>query len=82
MVAFTTDPDGVGGETMRQHMLNGGLVAAMVALVFLLGITAYAEVKEERPRTTCLHDNAGVKQPAAPCAKCAPAACEDGAPGA
>ncbi|TPL92665.1 hypothetical protein [Mesorhizobium sp. B2-3-12] len=67
---------------MRQHMLNGGLMAAMVALVCLLGITAYAEVEQDRPRTACSQGNVRGKQPAAPCANCAPAACEDGAPGA
>ncbi|MDG4882156.1 hypothetical protein [Mesorhizobium sp. WSM4884] len=34
---------------MRQHMLNAWLVAALVALVCLLGITAYAEVKNDLP---------------------------------
>ncbi|TPM27025.1 hypothetical protein [Mesorhizobium sp. B2-3-4] len=61
---------------MRQHMLNGGLLAALFALVCLLGITAYAEVKEDRPRTTCLQGDAGLKQQAQSCATCAPEACK------
>ncbi|MDX8468629.1 hypothetical protein RFM26_23265 [Mesorhizobium sp. VK23B] len=35
---------------MRQRMLNGWLVAALVALTCLLGITAYMEVKKDLPR--------------------------------
>ncbi len=61
---------------MRQHMLNGWLVAALVAVVCLLGVTAYAEVKQDLPRSTCLQDKKGVRQPAAICAPCSPAACE------
>ncbi|AZO74256.1 MAG: hypothetical protein E5V92_30480 [Mesorhizobium sp.] len=38
---------------MRQHMLNGWLVAALIALTCLLGITAYAEVKKDLPRVAC-----------------------------
>ncbi|RUW52287.1 hypothetical protein EOA32_13370 [Mesorhizobium sp. M1A.F.Ca.ET.072.01.1.1] len=34
---------------MRQHMLNGWLVAALLALACLLGITAYVEVKKRAP---------------------------------
>ncbi|WP_192256298.1 hypothetical protein [Mesorhizobium silamurunense] len=40
---------------MRQHMLNGWLVAALVALVCLLGITAYAEVKKDIPCVACTY---------------------------
>ncbi|AZO44777.1 MULTISPECIES: hypothetical protein [unclassified Mesorhizobium] len=65
---------------MRQHMLNGWLVAALVALVCLLGVTAYAEVKEDLPRTVCSHGNVGVREPAATCAICSPAPCEVMAP--
>lgn len=39
---------------MRQHMLNGWLVAAIIALVCLLGITAYMEVSNDLP-TRRLH---------------------------
>ncbi|RWB67355.1 MAG: hypothetical protein EOQ50_30885 [Mesorhizobium sp.] len=39
---------------MRQHMLNGWLVAALIALVCLLGITAYMEVRKDLPRVACL----------------------------
>ncbi|KUM26376.1 hypothetical protein AU467_21825 [Mesorhizobium loti] len=61
---------------MRQHMLNGWLVVALVALVFLLGITAYAEVKKDLPRTACLHGNAGAKVLAAACETCNPGPCD------
>ena len=40
---------------MRQHMLNGWLLAALLALVCLLGITAYLEVRKELPRVACIH---------------------------
>ncbi|PBC03586.1 hypothetical protein CK220_13435 [Mesorhizobium sp. WSM3860] len=40
---------------MRQHMLNGWLVAALLALTCLLGITVYAEVKKEVQRTAWIH---------------------------
>ena len=39
---------------MRQHMLNGWLVAALIALVCLLGVTAYMEVSKELPRVACM----------------------------
>lgn len=42
---------------MRQHMLNGWLVAALVATTCLLGVTAYAEVKEDISKITCTHDH-------------------------
>ena len=41
---------------MRQHMLNGWLVAALVALVCLLGTTAYTEIRKELPSVACTHD--------------------------
>ncbi|WP_214476904.1 hypothetical protein [Mesorhizobium sp. dw_380] len=65
---------------MRQHMLNGWLVAALAALACLLGATAYAEVRQAPPRTACLHGNVGVRGPAATCAICGPARCEGVAP--
>ena len=40
---------------MRQQILNSWLVAALIALVCLLGVTAYAAVKDDLPRTACLH---------------------------
>jgi hypothetical protein len=64
MVASTPDPVGYGGKTMRQYMLNGWLVAAMLALVCLLGLTAYAEVSEAPPRVACLHGGPGAGKPA------------------
>ncbi|TPM13509.1 hypothetical protein FJ958_30895 [Mesorhizobium sp. B2-3-5] len=65
---------------MRQHMLNGWLVAALVALVCLLGVTAYAEAKDDLPCTACLHGDKGVRVPTAACAICSPAPCGDMAP--
>ncbi|TPK91349.1 hypothetical protein [Mesorhizobium sp. B2-4-17] len=65
---------------MRQHILNGWLVAALVALVCLLGVTAYAEVKDDLPRTACLQGDKGVGVPAAACAICSPAPCGNMAP--
>lgn len=61
---------------MRQHMMNGWLVAALVALVCLLGATAYGAVKQDLPRTSCLHGNAGVRERAATCTICSPVPCE------
>ncbi|RWA61580.1 hypothetical protein [Mesorhizobium sp.] len=61
---------------MRQHKLNGWLVAALVALVCLLGVTAYAEVKEDLPRAACLHGNTGVNDAVATCENCNAAPCE------
>ncbi|TIQ36745.1 MAG: hypothetical protein E5X48_09260 [Mesorhizobium sp.] len=65
---------------MRQHMLNGWLVAALLALVCLLGITAYAEVKKDLPRVACLHGSADVGEPAAKCGICSPRPCDGLAP--
>ncbi|MGX7874243.1 hypothetical protein ACVDG5_017135 [Mesorhizobium sp. ORM6] len=62
---------------MRQHMLNGWLVAALVALVCLLGVTAYAAVKDDLPHTACPHGNRGIGEP---CPLCGPAPCEGMAP--
>ena len=50
---------------MRQHILNSWLVAALVALVCLLGVTAYAEVKNDLPHTPCLQAEKGDRKPAA-----------------
>jgi hypothetical protein len=36
-------------------MLNGWLLAALLALVCLLGITAYLEVGKDLPRVACIH---------------------------
>ncbi|AZO02664.1 hypothetical protein EOA27_22945 [Mesorhizobium sp. M2A.F.Ca.ET.037.01.1.1] len=41
---------------MRQHMLNGWLVAALIALVCLLGVTAYVEISKDLPRVACVRD--------------------------
>ncbi len=49
---------------MRQHMLNGWLVAALVALFCLLGITAYMEVKKDLPRVACIHGRTAAEQSA------------------
>lgn len=38
---------------MRQHILNGWLVAALIALACLLGITAYMEVRKDLLRVAC-----------------------------
>ena len=60
---------------MRQHMLNGWLVAALIALVCLLGITAYMEVKKDLPRVACRHDQKASNKTAAPAASCAAVCC-------
>ncbi len=65
---------------MRQHILNSWLVAALVGVVCLLGVTAYAEVKNDLPNTSCLHGDKGARKPAATCAPCSPAPCEGLAP--
>lgn len=65
---------------MRQHMLNGWLAGALVALACLLGATAYAEVKQAPPRTACLHGNIGVRASATTCAICGPTHCDGMAP--
>ncbi|WP_095201825.1 hypothetical protein [Mesorhizobium carmichaelinearum] len=61
---------------MRQHMLNSWLVAALVALVCLLGVTAYAEVKNDVPHTTCLQGGKGDRKPATTCTTCGTTPCE------
>lgn len=67
---------------MRQHILNGWLVAALIALVCLLGVTAYAAVKDDLPLTACLHVNKSGKATTATCAPCSPAPCEGTTPSA
>jgi hypothetical protein len=37
-------------------MLNGWLVAALVAVICLLGTTAYTEIRKELPSVACKHD--------------------------
>ncbi len=41
---------------MRQHMLNGWLVAALVGVICLLGTTAYTEIRKELPSVACKQD--------------------------
>lgn len=60
---------------MRQHMLNSWLVAALLALVCLLGITAYFEVRKDLPRVACIHNQAAVKQRAAGLDACGTVCC-------
>ncbi|WP_217575652.1 hypothetical protein [Mesorhizobium sp. GbtcB19] len=60
---------------MRQHMLNGWLVAALVALVCLLGITAYMEVRKDLPRVACLRGLKAVDKKAAQPENCSTACC-------
>jgi len=48
-------------------MLNGWLVAALVALVCLLGATAYAEVRTELPDAGCAFVNKAARGPGANC---------------
>ncbi|RWC26130.1 hypothetical protein [Mesorhizobium sp.] len=63
---------------MRQHMLNGWLVAALVALTCLLGVTAYAEVREDISRIACTHDHQPSGERVARCDICATARCASG----
>ncbi|MDX8456149.1 hypothetical protein RFM98_25780 [Mesorhizobium sp. VK9D] len=60
---------------MRQHMLNGWLVAALVALICLLGITAYMEVRKDLPRVACMRDLKAVDKRAAQLETCSTACC-------
>ncbi|RWD64357.1 hypothetical protein [Mesorhizobium sp.] len=50
---------------MRQHMLNGWLVAALIALVCLLGVTAYVEISKDLPRVACVKDPKAIDKMAA-----------------
>jgi len=65
---------------MRQHMLNGWLVAALFALVCLLGTTAYVEVKKDLPKATCLHGERAPPGLALGCESCNPVSCDMNAP--
>ncbi|MFC3324852.1 hypothetical protein [Mesorhizobium cantuariense] len=62
---------------MRQHMLNGWLVAALVATTCLLGVTAYAEVQADISRIACTHDHKDLGERAARCDICAAVRCDD-----
>ncbi|WP_032901406.1 hypothetical protein [Mesorhizobium ciceri] len=67
---------------MRQHLLNGWLVAALVATTCLLGVTAYAEVKEDISRVACTHDDKAPGERGARCDTCAAARCDSSTSGA
>jgi hypothetical protein len=56
-------------------MLNGWLVAALVALVCLLGTTAYTEIRKELPTAGCLHDRTVGDQRAARVETCNTTCC-------
>ncbi|RWL49837.1 MAG: hypothetical protein EOR60_00225 [Mesorhizobium sp.] len=60
---------------MRQHMLNGWLMAALIALVCLLGITAYVEVRKDLPRVACVRDPKAIGKNAAQQENCSTACC-------
>lgn len=60
---------------MRQHMLNGWLVAALIALVCLLGITAYMEVRKDLPRVACMRDRVEAAKRATQSESCSTACC-------
>lgn len=65
---------------MRQHMLNGWLVAALLALFCLLGITAYLEVKKDLPRVACIHGQTAADQRAAHMDMCSTGCCSNAIP--
>ena len=67
---------------MRQHMLNGWLVAALIALVCLLGITAYMEVRKDLPRVACMRGLKASDKKAAQLENCSTACCGRTAPSA
>jgi len=67
---------------MRQQMLNGWLVAALIALVCLLGITAYMEVRKDLPRVACMRDLKAIGNSAAQLENCSTACCRSTAPSA
>ncbi len=67
---------------MRQHLLNGWLVAALVATTCLLGVTAYAEVKEDISRVACTRGGKAPGERGARCDTCAAARCDVRASGA
>ncbi|RWL97768.1 MAG: hypothetical protein EOR68_16590 [Mesorhizobium sp.] len=60
---------------MRQHMLNGWLVAALIALVCLLGITAYMEVSKDLLRVACIRNPKVIDKKAAQQMNCSTACC-------
>ena len=55
------------GERQCVNILNSWLVAALVALVCLLGVTAYAEVKNDLRPIACPQGDKGDRKPAATC---------------
>jgi hypothetical protein len=61
-------------------MLNSWLVAALVALVCLLGTTAYIEIKKELPRVACTHDRTVSVQRVARLEMCNTKCCSNPAP--
>jgi hypothetical protein len=63
-------------------MLNGWLVAALVATTCLLGVTAYAEVKEDISRIACTHEHRALGERAARCDICAAMRCDNRTSGA
>lgn len=67
---------------MRQHMLNGWLVAALVALVCLLGITAYMEVRKDLPRVACMRVLKAADKRPVQLESCSTACCNGTAPSA
>ncbi|TPJ74107.1 hypothetical protein [Mesorhizobium sp. B2-6-2] len=67
---------------MRQHMLNGWLMAALIALVCLLGITAYTEVSKDLPRVACMRGPKAIDKKAAQFKSCSTACCASTAPSA
>ncbi|RUU50607.1 hypothetical protein EOD04_28360 [Mesorhizobium sp. M2C.T.Ca.TU.009.01.2.1] len=67
---------------MRQHMLNGWLVVALVALVCLLGITAYMEVRRDFPRVACTRDLTAIGKKAAQPENCSTTCCGSAIPSA
>ncbi|CDX44145.1 conserved exported hypothetical protein [Mesorhizobium sp. ORS 3359] len=60
---------------MRQHMLNGWLVAALIALVCLLGITAYVEVRKDLPRVACIKGSRAIDKKFAQPENCSTTCC-------
>lgn len=67
---------------MRQHILHGWLVAALVALVCLLGMTAYAEVTKDVSFAACTHDHRASGERVARCEICAAVRCDNSTSGA
>jgi len=61
-------------------MLNGWLVAALLALVCLLGITAYVEVRKDLPSVACIHDQTAVNLRAAGLDACGTVCCGNPTP--